>query len=1672
MRKFLKITLWIISSILFLVVGLALCLDTPWAQNFIRGKAEIYLTNKLKTEVRIGHFGVGFPKFVVIKDVLLKDQANDTLLAVGELKIDLNMLQLISKKVSVQQLLLTGVHSHIYRNLPDTTYNFTYIINAFASKKTQSPGKEKDTATSSLSVDLDKVKLDDIHFRMDDYTGGMRFAVNLDHLDLQIKKIDLGKMLFHIKDLDIAGLQTTFSQDSSYLPPKANDTAKTKFQLIADNVNMQRVNFNYDDALHKILFTLNLDKTQIQLNKFGLEDDVIDVKKLQMSNADITLAMGALSTAPAFVDSLVKIDTTTGWNIRAKDVDLAGVSFKMDNNSSPRQKYGIDYSHLYFKNSTLDLSGFSYTSDTISGNIKHFSGTEQCGLAVNELRTIFNYNDQGATLNGLYLKTPNTTLQDHLEVHYPSITELQKHMQSLRLNLDVKNSIVGLQDVLIFVPQLRDEEIFRKYKNGRLKIEATMTGLLNNLNIAHLYASGLDNTEVLLNGNLRGLPEPKDLKYSLRISKFQSSRNDIAKVVPDSLLASIRLPDRFGVTGVVAGSMNDYTTDLYLASTDGRAYVKGSVLTSPGKNKERYDLFVKTDALNIGSILKQDSVMGAVSAEMNVKGESFDVKTMVASISGAISSAYVKGYRYHDIKLDGKIAAKKGGLNFSAADSNLRVKFTAHADFNNTYPSVTADINIDSIDLRALKLYATELRARGIIHADFPELNPDYPRGEFTWRQPVVNANGLRYYLDSMYIISRPSKDTGQNIFADLDVLQATITGKTPLTKIASIVQDHINKHYTLTGNDSAMKNVANTKPIKKDTTSIPADYDLKMYAHVIDKPMLHGILPGLTSFDSIHMDASITPRQLSLNVLIPDVVYSGTNIQKGRINISNTDSAFTYSITADEIKKSTVALYFADIHGKLDQDKITTHISLSDASKQERFALSADIQKTGSTQVIHLEPGLKLDYKPWNVNDQNKIVFGSGGFYVQNFEINNQGQSIKANSDAATLNAPLKVELSNFQIANIAELASDNDTLPANGILSGNVTIAKMQPSMEVTGDLAISDLSILGDSLGNLKIQIANKSDNALDTKLSLNGHGNDITMNGSYYLQTVNGNDFNFDLGVNALALHSFESIAMNQIKNSSGYIRGDLKIQGTTAAPQVTGELKTDNLVTTVSQLNATFKMKAEKVEFANNKISFDNFTVLDSPDNKAVFNGSINTENLMAMQLDLKVTANNWRAMHSTSKDNKEFYGDLFLTTDLGIKGTPSAPNVDGEIKVLKGTNLTVVTPESTPEIQNTKGIVVFVNMKDTGRKNVLVPHKTDTVKRKFALGSDINVNITVDKAATLSLIIDQASGDFLSVKGDATINVAVTPGGTMSLTGNYDLHGGAYQLNYNFIKRKFLINEGSEITFSGDPIKGTILDVTAAYEAQVPPYDLIQREVTDQTQLNYYKQRLPFDIDLHLKGQVLQPTITFDVVLPDNKVYPLSSDQLELVQGKLNQLRADTSELNKQVFAVLILGRFVADDPFSSGASNSVGFTALQSVSTFIGEQLNQAAGKLVKGVDISADLSTTEDYTTGDMRQRTDLSLAASKNLMNDRLKLTIGNDFELEGPQTTSNQSSYVPTNLAADYLLSPGGKYTMRAYRKAYDEGVLEGYVTETGLNFIVNIDYNRFSSIFKKSKKETQ
>ncbi|HRO41954.1 MAG TPA: translocation/assembly module TamB domain-containing protein [Flavipsychrobacter sp.] len=1669
MRRALRIVLWILAGIFFLLLIVIIGINTRPGKDFVKERAVAFLRDKLKTEVHIGDLDYDLPKMIVLKNVLVKDQAKDTLLSARELKVDIAMLKLINSNVSIQQVYLNGVYANIYRRQNDTAFNFDYIIKAFVSQGTDTSGAVTDTS-ATLTMNLDKLVVRNVRFKFNDYAGGVRMAYDIGDLTLTMKELDPTKMIFRAGKLYANNFKAQIIQGKSFLPEPV-DTATTPLvlQIGAEEINLNNVHYNQQSLENQFFMDFKVGKLLVHPENIDIPNQSIAIKDFLLNNTNVNVRMGGRSAelAQEVADTLIDHDVAppAKWRVTAGDLNINNVGFILDDETQKRLPSGIDFAHLNVQSLVLDANDINYTTDTIAGVINQLAAKEQSGLDIRKFATRFEYNPQGGHLRNLYLQTSNTILQDFVSVKYPSLDAIAQNPNLVQMNVHLKNSIIGMKDLLIFAPQLAAQPFFRKHRNGMVKLEADVEGRLDNLEIQRLYASGLGSTEIDMSGALQGMPNPNKISYNLKIAKLQSSKNDIETLLPPATLKQIRLPDRFGATGTISGNTLAYKPNLIIITTDGNASVNGLVDMSRGTGKERYNLAVKTQRLNIGKIIRNPQI-GSVTADLNARGTSFEINSMNTTARGTIHAAMFNKYTYRNISFNGNVAGKKAKFNLVSNDPNAHLQLDGSANFAGKYPAIYADAMIDSIDLEALNFYASEMRFHGKVHADIAELNPDYPRALVTITNPIMTTNGRRYFLDSIYIVSTPSADSGNNIVINAQTFKANIWGRTPLTKIGDIVQHHINKHYTL--NDSVYLSRANNSVPK----NIPATYDLNLIAKIEDNPILQGLVPDLKDLDTIDIEAGLSPERIYLNADAPRINYMNYNISDAKVRVNGSDSALTYLASVDRVYQKSIDIWYANVSGRLSTNALTSNISIADPDSNQRFFLSGLLQRNGEEQVLQLNPNLVLNYKPWNVRQPNKIVFAPQGFYVQNFGINNGSESIAVNSETAVYNAPLRADIANFLLSNFTQIIS-KDTLLANGVLAGNINVARFNPSPQLTAQLGISNLSLLGDTVGDVAINVKNATENAIDANVGITGFGNNVSLSGLYYPTAVNGNNFNMTLGLNPLNVAAFEGAAQHQIQNTSGFLRGDLRVTGTMDAPSLNGQIRTDELRTTITMLGAPFYFQAEPINFSGQNIVLDDFDIRDSAGNVATINGRMNFKE---MNLAMRLRANKWQAMSSTSQQNKDFYGRLFLSTNMNINGPVAAPNIDGSLNILKGTSVNVTIPTPEKGMQEREGIVEFVDMSYPENKNILMPRQSqDSVRKigKVPVGSNINLNVTTDEEAEFSVVVDEGTGDFVRIKGVANLNTSVMPDGTLGLTGTYEIRDGYYQFSYNFIRREFRVQPGSTIVFSGDPTQAE-LNVTAYYEANVPPYDLVSRQVQDPAELVYFKQRLPFEVQMKISGPMMQPILAFDIVLPEEKNFRVAGTVSDLVQAKLNDLRNQPSELNKQVFALIILNRFVAEDPFQNGAGGG-GAEALarQSVSRFVSEQLNKFAGGLIAGLDLTLDLQTSEDYTSGERRNRTDLNVGASKRLLNDRLTVNVGNNFQLEGPRSNSAQgTSYIPGNIAIDYDLSPDRRYRMRFFRRDEQTGELDGNVISTGASFILQVDYNRFRQVLMSRKKRLQ
>ena len=117
-------------------------------------------------------------------------------------------------------------------------------------------------------------------------------------------------------------------------------------------------------------------------------------------------------------------------------------------------------------------------------------------------------------------------------------------------------------------------------------------------------------------------------------------------------------------------------------------------------------------------------------------------------------------------------------------------------------------------------------------------------------------------------------------------------------------------------------------------------------------------------------------------------------------------------------------------------------------------------------------------------------------------------------------------------------------------------------------------------------------------------------------------------------------------------------------------------------------------------------------------------------------------------------------------------------------------------------------------------------------------------------------------------------------------------------------------------------------------------------------------------------------------------------------------------------------------------------------------------------------DLNSTEEYSSGSKNERTDLNVGLSKRLFDDRLKVTVGNNFALEGDARQNEEMTNIAGDISLDYSLSKDGRYMLRAYRKNDYQVALQGQIIETGVGFIITLDYDKFREIFERSKKNKE
>ena len=1661
--KWLKVTGIIIGLLLVIIILVVVWLQTSWGKDFVRNKVAIFLQGKFGSSVIIGKLDYSIPYWVRLDKVILIDKQKDTLLYGESIKVNINMIELIAGKIVIPEIYLKDIRANVNRKPGESSFNYQYIIDAFA------PAKKDTSSKKPLQFTLGKLIFDTVTLHFNDQLTKLSFDALVGNLESNIKTIDLDKMNFEVNSFILRNSSVLVSDKSSKNQKAivAAADVPSPFNIKLHNLSLNKIivsyvnqssNLNYYNAVD----TLNLNEASLDLMK-----ETFSAKALTLDNSAFSIA----TNDPAVIVKdtiahLVNVAAENGWDVKVDAIHLNKNSLAIDNNAFTPIKEGMDYNHLKLNNISLQTNKVHYHADTITGNV--LSGTVLANnFLIKDIKGDLVMDSKKANLKGFVLTTQNSSIAINSDMVFNTLKDNQLIGPESKVNLAISKSDMSYSDLLFFFPTYKRSSPFNLKPNQKIFFTVKANGTMKDLNIG-LLDMKTDDSKFQLNtkGTLKNVMDIKKLQYNLAINKLYVDKTILSDNIQHSLMSQgIDLPTNIQVDGRAAGSMDNIDASLKISSPYGLANISGTASNFSDIKKLNYNIDLTGNNLLTGKWISQDSLLGLFTGNIKLSGNGTDYKKSDIKTNATINSLVIKGEQFTNLNLNAAISKGDYTIKGNTQDDKLVSAIDLKGTLSDKYPTITGTLVIDKADLTKLKLSKDSVTLRSYIIVDAKNLDPKNLNGVILLDSTIVTYNGKLLYADTISIKANSGNDSTK-LFVKSPFIQADMIGKYDYenlpTAISAYVQHNFFKHNT-------------------DTLKV-VDQQMVLHATITEDSIMNEMIPSLAlenpaiikiSFDNTKKDTA-----LRMDITESLLGYGSIALNALKLNAYGHDSSMNFTLATDYMMAGGKKLYKAGVVGDYTDNAVKFIVKTEDEKKKSFYAIGAVIQILNDDIRLHLADSLLLNYAKWNVTKDNLIDIKDGLYKFTDFTINRSKESIEINNENAEASSPIQLKINQFNLSDLFAIANQDTTI-VTGLLNIDAKIA--QPIVSgipaVIGTVGIQNLAYEKVKLGDLALKTEIASDKIVSVKGDLTGPNN-LSFDGGY---NVNDNNFSISTQVKQLNLKVVEAFSQGQIIRANGNIHGDLFVNGNISDPHWQGVLYFDTTQIATAMFGSLYKINNQKVDFDYPNIGLYDFTISDTVGNKLIIDGTVKSSPGEDLALGLTVNTKDFIAVNQIRTPKSLIYGIGIVDADLTIGGTISAPDFSGDLTLDNKSDIHYVVPDKNDYANDMKEVVKFIDI-DTVRSfknsNMIFTTAADTAVKIVYEGLKYNLNLEVQEEAKVTILIDPTTGDELIIKGKAELNAGVDENGLVGITGVYQLKDGSYDLTYKLIKKKFTLMDGSTITFSGNPLEAQT-DITAQYEIETSPQQLLSNEVsgTGSDLGTAYSNKVPFEVILKMKGSLLKPILSFDIKVKDN-ADNVNSALATTIENKLDQFRADTAEMNKQVFALLIFGRFIGEkssDFFaSSGAGGGLNATdiAKESVSKFLAQALNQIASDLIKGVDISLDLKNYQADAETNTATRTDVNLALSKQLLNDRLIVTVGKSFTVEGetppvnPQDNGNMQ-FLP-DISTTYKLSKDGMYALKAYRKNQYEAILDGYFTETGLTFSITMSYDKLKEILRKNK----
>lgn len=1404
--------------------------------------------------------------------------------------------------------------------------------------------------------------------------------------------------------------------------------------------NVYIADLNNDTLIHVEKISLSVLNLKFNEGYYKLNKAVIDKATINF----ITDTAGVLNLT-ALLDKISQ-DTAQqsdsgNFVLKSNRISIINSNFKLKQINANPVDFGVNFEDMHLSNLNIDAREFNLSGDTIAMVINEMNFMEKSGLKVDKFRADFSLCNHHLNFGKLRILSEGSAFRfNHLNMGFSSWSMFSDFVNNIKLNADISNSYIKTSTLAYFVPTFRDI-------NMALTIDGEVKGTVSDFKGKNITLTTGAQTVIATNFAVTGLPHIEQTLMVVDIKELSTTRKDITSIKEgNGTTPLLDIASDFDVLGKVTyrgnftGYINDFVAYGTLKSAIGALAIDLSFV--PDK-KAGINFKGNVDAMNldIGKLAQTDA-LGKTSFHAKVNGTSDGKANIKALTDATIKSLVANGYDYSGIEISGNLSNKTYIGSVHLNDPNCKLNFMGKIDFADSIPVFDFSAFVPKVDLVKLNFNTTDSisQASFLLTTKFSGSNLDNSKGEIK----IVNSsykNQRGEFKLSDIVINADNTTESKTISLKSEFAEGEIRSKYNYSKVFAYLTNIFYKHVPTFAPESIRTSHIATGVEKPEFN----DYLIKFRLKKTQK-ITNVIAPDIKIAENASVFGILNPdlQTLTFKIKIPEFQMGTTSVKDLSIDGQTKDSLLLASIATPVIKIGETEIRNFKINTNVKNNILNFSLGWQNNKKPSTYGLIeavADFNESGKNGHI-----AQLNFQPstFVINDSawqlapSRIIIDSSRIKIDNFLINSQNQQLSINGNlSANAQDTISVDLKNLNLSYL-NIYLQSMGYKVTGKINGYAKINSAYQNPTLFADLRINDFSENSEPIGNVGFKSVWNNEEKRMALILTNEYKDTITFaaKGNYFAET---NRIDINLDINRIKLIHLSPLLAGNVSDLSGKVKGKIKVSGTTEKPLLNGNITMVDARLTVDFLKTKYTIN-DNITIENSDIFVHGVKIHDRLARTATLNGNIRTNYFKDFTLNLNLATENFQCMNTTEHDNDLFYGTVYASGIVLIKGKPDDLDLNIKLKTENKTAIFLPLPSgSTVEQTN---FITFIN----NDPNAIIIDEQTVVEEQSNSNMNLNLELQVTPEAEAQIIIDKKLGDIIKANGNGNLRMEINPNKDIfKMFGNYNIEKGDYLFTLQgVINKKFRIEDGSSITWNGDPLDAT-MDIKAVYRVKTSLRQLLMND--------NYTTRVPVDCQILLSQKLMSPNIKFNIDVPN-----ADAQTKGLVASALNT----EEKVNRQFIGLIGIGSFIVD-PNAVGTLESensgLGASGIyNTVSELASNQLSNWVSQWSNNFDFGFNYRPgMEEQMSSDQWE-----LALSTQILDDRVSINGNVDL---GAKNTNNP---IAGDFNIDVKLNKSGKLRLKAFARSNDDIQITNQENNytTGAGILYREEFNNFNDLWNR------